>query len=226
MEAASPTRTELLARRAQVRLAESGVELLKGKREALVREFVAGLKRFAAEREAQNRAMSAAVQALLRTLAHDGRETVASVGLASRRTVEVELAQKNIWGIRVTEVATGYHPRPAGGHRFSALGSSARTEDAAQRFEEALSAVIRAAPLDRMMRRLAEEIRKTSRRVNALEQSLLPRLRAEAAAIRSVLDQREREDVFRLKRLKRKHAGRGVPAHAGPGVQPHAETAC
>ncbi len=55
------------------------------------------------------------------------------------------------------------------------------------------------------MHRLAEEIRKTTRRVNAVEQRLLPELREQVHYIRGVLDQREREDIFRLKRLKKKH---------------------
>ena len=207
MEQASPTRTELLTRRAQIRLAQQGADLLKGKREALVREFIAELKRFVAEREAMSRTLSAAVQALMRCLALDGREAVASVALAARRAVEVELEEKNIWGLRVSQASSDYHARPAGGHRYSAIGASARIEDATERFEEALESLIKVAPLDRKMRRLAEEIRKTTRRVNALEQRLLPALQSEVDYIRAVLDQREREDIFRLKRLKKKHAG-------------------
>ncbi len=206
MEQASPTRTELLTRRAQIRLAQQGVDLLKGKREALVREFITELKRFVAEREALSRTLEEAAQSLMRCLALDGREAVSSVALAARRAVEVELEEKNIWGIRVSEVSSDYHAHLAGGHRYTALGASARIEDATERFQEALEGLIKVAPLDRKMRRLAEEIRKTTRRVNALEQRLLPTLAAEVDYIRSVLDQREREDIFRLKRLKKKHA--------------------
>jgi V/A-type H+-transporting ATPase subunit D len=206
MEQASPTRTELLTRRAQIRLAQQGIDLLKGKREALVREFITELRRFTTEREALNRALGAAVQSLMRSLALDGREAVSSVALATRRAVEVELSEKNIWGIRVAEATSDYHARPAGGHRYTAIGASARIEDATERFEEALEQIIKVAPLDRKMRRLAEEIRKTTRRVNALEQRLLPSLLEQVRYIRSVLDQREREDIFRLKRLKKKHS--------------------
>jgi len=94
------------------------------------------------------------------------------------------------------------------GRRIAAilLDTSARIDESAERFEEVLAEIVRVAPLDRKMRRLAEEIRKTSRRVNALEQRLLPDLREQVRFIRSTLDQREREDVFRLKRLKKKHA--------------------
>jgi V/A-type H+-transporting ATPase subunit D len=206
LEQASPTRTELLTRRAQIRLAQQGADLLKGKREALVREFITELKRFVAEREALSRTLEEAAQSLMRCLALDGREALGSVALAARRAVEVELEERNIWGIRVSEVSSDYHARLAGGHRYTALGASARIEDATERFQEALESLIKVAPLDRKMRRLAEEIRKTTRRVNALEQRLLPTLVAEVGYIRSVLDQREREDIFRLKRLKKKHA--------------------
>ncbi len=115
----------------------------------------------------------------MRCLALDGREAVASVALAARRAVEVELEENNIWGIRVSQVTSDYHARPAGGHRDSAIGASARIEDATERFEEALESLLKVAPLDRKMRRLAEEIRKTTRRVNALEQRLLPALQSE-----------------------------------------------
>lgn len=51
---------------------------------------------------------------------------------------------------------------------------------------------------------MAEEIQRTSRRVNALENILIPRLVAERDYIRMVLEEREREDIFRLKRVKQK----------------------
>ena len=51
---------------------------------------------------------------------------------------------------------------------------------------------------------IGEEVRKVSRRINALEEYLLPRLRDEVRNIYRVLDEREREDTFRLKRIKKK----------------------
>jgi V/A-type H+-transporting ATPase subunit D len=59
------------------------------------------------------------------------------------------------------------------------------------------------------MRRVWPRRSARPRRVNALEQRLLPALQSEVDYIRAVLDQREREDIFRLKRLKKKHSARG-----------------
>jgi V/A-type H+/Na+-transporting ATPase subunit D len=204
VEQISPTRTELLTRRAQIQLARQGAELLRGKREALVREFLSELQRFVDARDALRRELLEAKQSLMRALAGDGPEAVASAGFAGRRPIQLETHTRNIWGIKVAEVHTDYTPGEPGERALPAAGTSVRIEEAAERFDATLELVLRVAPLDRKLGRLAEEIRATSRRVNALEQRLLPTLAAQVRYIRGVLDQREREDVVRLKHLKKK----------------------
>lgn len=205
MEQVNPTRTELLNRRAQIRLATQGAELLRGKREALVREFLSELPRFNQARDSMRKSLIRAKRALIRALSLDGPEAVASAGLAAGRGVTVGLEERNIWGVRVVDVSTAWRAHTAAERLYSPLDASARIDESAERFEQVLAEVLLVAPLDRKMRRLAEEIRKTSRRVNALEQRLLPELLEQVQFIRATLDQREREDVFRLKRLKKKH---------------------
>ncbi len=206
MEQISPTRSELLSRRAQIRLARQGADLLRAKREALVREFLSELQRFVDTREALSKELGLARQSLMRALAVDGTEAVLSAGLASRRAVELETSIRSIWGTKIVEVQTDYAPRMSAERGFSPEGSSARIDETAERFEAVLELLLRAAPLDRKLARLAEEIRRTSRRVNALEQRMLPALQEQVQYIRGVLDQREREDVLRLKHLKRMRA--------------------
>ena len=206
MEQTSQTRSELLVRKAQIRLAQQGAELLRGKREALVREFLSELQRFVDARDALRRELSDAKQSLMRALAIDGPEAVASAGLASRRPIELETKEHNIWGTRVVEVGTDYTPRESLERGYTTTGASVRISETAERFEAAMELILRVAPLERKLGRLAEEIRKTSRRVNALEQRLLPSLAEQVQYIRGVLDQREREDVLRLKHLKKRRA--------------------
>ncbi len=68
--------------------------------------------------------------------------------------------------------------------------------------------LLRIASRELHLARLGEEIQETSRRINALEQLLLPSLAAEAARIEAALDERDREDAVRLKRLRSKRARR------------------
>jgi len=204
MEQVSPTRTELLTRRAQVRLAEQGADMLRTKREVLIREFLKELKDFSSERDKMRTAVIKAVQSLLSAIAVDGTETISSVSSATRRPVTVELKKRNIWGASVTDVESDYSVRPSELRGYTPYTVSARIDETTERFEQVVEHAIHVAPVEHKLNVLAEHIRKTSRRVNALEQRLLPGLREQISFIRDTLDQREREDTFRLKRLKRK----------------------
>ena len=204
MEQISPTRTELLTKKSQIKLAAQGAELLRGKREALVREFLTEIRSFKAERDSMLRTLADAAQSLMLSLSIDGPEAVASAGLASRRKLEVTVGERNIWGTRVAEVSSEFAVRDPADRGYSVVGTSARVDETVERFEATVELILKVAPKQQKLARLAEEIRKTSRRVNALEQRLLPGLEEQVDYIRGVLDQREREDIFRLKRIKGK----------------------
>ncbi len=204
MEQVSPTRTELLTRRAQVRLAEQGAQMLRSKREVLIREFLKELKNFSAERDKMRSAVVKAIQSLLTAIAVDGTEALSSVSSATRQPITVELKKQNIWGAHMIDVKSDYSVRPSESRGYSPYTVSARIDETAERFEQVIEHAIHVAPAEHRLAVLAEHIRKTSRRVNALEQRLLPSLKEQISFIRNTLDQREREDTFRLKRLKRK----------------------
>jgi V/A-type H+-transporting ATPase subunit D len=87
---------------------------------------------------------------------------------------------------------------------YSLIGTSARIDEVARRFEEELNVVVEVAEREATLHRLAAEIQRTSRRVNALEHVTLPRLLAQSRLIGMILEEREREDLFRLKRVKQK----------------------
>jgi len=204
MEQVSPTRTELLTRRAQIRLAEQGAEMLKSKREVLIREFLKELKNFSSERDKMRSAVFKATQSLLTAIAVDGTETISSVSSATHRPVTVDMKKRNIWGASVVDVTSDYSVRASESRGYTSYTVSARIDETATAFEQVIEHAIQVAPVEHKLDVLAEHIRKTSRRVNALEQRLLPSLREQISFIRDTLDQREREDIFRLKRLKRK----------------------
>jgi V/A-type H+-transporting ATPase subunit D len=221
MEQVSPTRTELLTRRAQVRLAEQGAEMLRSKREVLIKEFLKELKNFSSERDKMRSAVIKAVQSLLNAIAIDGTETLSSVSSATRQPVTVELKKQNIWGASVIDVVSDYSVRASESRGYTPYTVSARIDETAERFEQVIERVIHVAPVEHKMNVLAEHIRKTSRRVNALEQRLLPGLREQIRFIRDMLDQREREDTFRLKRLKnKKNRGKNERLRENENVDP------
>ena len=82
MQQINPTRMNLLLRKAQITLAQQGVDLLKKKRDALSKEFMAGVQSFVDVKTRTLEKLDKAVASLIMSLAVDGPEHVGSAGLA------------------------------------------------------------------------------------------------------------------------------------------------
>lgn len=203
-ETVSPTRMNLLQRKSQIQLAAQGVDLLKNKRDALMKEFFELLRPLVDSREKMTGEMREAWNAFILSLAFDGQAALESAAMAAARDVSLPVKVQNIWGVLVPEAQHARWRRGLFERGYSPLTTSARLDRAAARFERFLESILEMSPLLFKVQKLGEEIRKTTRRVNALEQRVIPRLREEMDYIQSTLEQREREDVFRLKRIKQK----------------------
>jgi len=96
-------------------------------------------------------------------------------------------------------VAVAKEPQQRG---YGLIGTSSRIDEAAAAFERLLEDIIVSAEIETTMKRLLEEIEKTKRRVNALEFKVIPELKEVEAFIRLRLEEMERENIFRLKKIK------------------------
>ena len=194
----------LLARRGQLGLAVRGVDLVQKKRDALVREFFGLIHETLEARRQLNAAGQEAHMALFLAKAFDGPQEVEvlslSVPVISNARAEVE----NVWGTRVPRLEV---ERPRG-TTVSPLGVGGQTLAAQAAFRRLSEALLRVANTESRLRRIGEEIKKTARRVNALEQAVIPGIQSQIHYIQQVLDQQEQEDIFRLKRIKGKMIAR------------------
>lgn len=201
---------ELLAKKAQIALAMQGRELLEQKRTALMREFLRLADRVLAESDALQGAAAEARRALARAEAVAGTEAVRSAAMATRSELTLEVQTANVMGVRVPVIEQKRVARSVLGRGYSVATTSVTIDEAAAAFEAEVDSMIQLAESELRLRRLAAEIQRTSRRVNALEHVLIPRLIAEREYIQMALDERERADHFRLKRVKaalqRRHA--------------------
>lgn len=193
---------ELLAKKTQIGLAEQGRDLLEQKRTALMREFLREADRVLAGSDALEKSAAEARRALARAEAVAGPEAVRSAAMATRGELALEVQAANVMGVSVPVIEQKRVARSALGRGYALSGTSVTIDEAAAAFEAEVESIIRLAQSELRLTRLAAEIQRTSRRVNALEHILVPRLIAERDFIQMALDEAERADHFRLKRVK------------------------
>jgi len=94
--------------------------------------------------------------------------------------------------------------RPLEGYPYSMLGTSSKLDEAVGLMSEAVKNMVELSAAEAAIRRLAEAIAATKRRVNSLEYIVIPRIENTIRYIEMSLQEREREDFFRLKRIKKR----------------------
>jgi len=193
---------ELMKKKAQIRLAEQGRDLLREKMDALIQEFFRFLSTVSSSREELEQIAKSADHALLLAQAVDDPVTLKSAAYATRRAITIDITGKNIMGVPVPVIEKKRISKTLLERGYGIITTSGRIDETAERYEAELDLLIELAETETAMRRLGAEIQMNRRRVNALEQILIPELKSEAKYIKNAIEEREREDLFRLKKVK------------------------
>ena len=198
-----PTRSELLKIKKQIKLAKSGYSLLKKKRDGLILEFFEILKKAKTLRQELVDEYKIANEKINIARTLEGDLKVKSVAMAIKDVPDIKLTTKNIMGVRVPKIESQEIRKETMKRGYGFYNSSA-IDEAASSFEKVVEKIILAAEVETSMRKLLSEIERTKRRVNALEFVVLPRLDKVRAFIQLRLEEMERENTFRMKRIKAK----------------------
>jgi V/A-type H+-transporting ATPase subunit D len=203
MEQVNPTRMELIRKSAQIKLAEQGRDLLREKMDALIQEFFHIMEAVSKSRDELEIVANAAQRSLLTALAVDDSVTLKSASFATRKGLFLDIKGKNIMGVPVPVLEKKRVSKSVLERGYSIIGVSGRIDEAAEKFEMELDLIIVLAETETSLKRLGGEIQITRRRVNALEQIMIPELKKQKKYIKNAIDEREREDLFRLKKVKK-----------------------
>lgn len=200
----SPTRMNLLARRREIQAAAEGLVLLRAKREALMKEFFRIMEHAIAARESLTGDLKRAGLSLDTASSLLGPERLKALALGTGREGEISVTERNIWGTRFPEIET-VKPivREPWVRGYSPLGVPVAADETVTDFEKAVETLVKMTSREMRLKRVGDEIKRVTRRVNALSERVIPGLQADARFIRQTLEEREREDLFRLKHLKR-----------------------
>jgi V/A-type H+/Na+-transporting ATPase subunit D len=197
-----PTRSELINLKRKIQLSERGYKILKMKRDGLIMEFfkiLANAKDTRGELLARHQR---AVEMMALANTFEGAIGVKSAAFSVKEVPTITLRSKNIMGVVVPQIESSKVKKSLVDRGYGVLGTSTVIDETATAFEELVESIIMSAEIETTMKRLLNEIEKTKRRVNALEYKVIPELTEARDFIKMRLDEMEREELFRMKRVK------------------------
>ncbi len=197
-----PTRSELINLKRKIQLSERGYKILKMKRDGLILEFFKVLADAKDSRGGLLKKYQRAVEMMAVANTVEGAIGVKAAAFSVKEVPQITLKSKNIMGVVVPEIESSKVKKTLVERGYGVLGTSPVIDETASAFEDLVESIIESAEIETTMKRLLDEIEKTKRRVNALEYKVIPELTAARDFIKMRLDEMEREELFRMKRIK------------------------
>jgi len=195
----APTKANLFSTQTQLKFASDGRDLLQQKRDVLVMELMGVVAGFADVEEALQGSLTKARNSFLPAYILMGKEGLKRTVSSHQPDLELEMEQHNVMGIALPRIRVSVVAdlAPAG-----LLSSTGALDTTLQEMQEVLSRIGEYVEVVSTIWRLAIEVEKTQKRINALENVFIPESEQTIDWIKSVMEENDREDLFRRKLLK------------------------
>ena len=195
----APTKTKLLSMKEQLSVSQNGYELLEQKREILVMELMHMVERVKLLEQKIDELIEKAYPALKKMLMQFGGDRVEQMSSGVKYDFSIIEKSITIGGMRFPTIDVKLPEKKL---FYSFMGTSSSCDETISYFFELLKLLTDMASIRTIVWRLAGEVKKTQRRVNALDKMVIPQTQETVRYIESVLEERERENIFVLKSLK------------------------
>jgi V/A-type H+-transporting ATPase subunit D len=193
----APTKTNLIKLKYELKFARLGYELLDQKRNLLVMELLNLVDQAVEHQEGVEKALAQAYRTLESAVFGMGKLKVLSLAGAVNISNSIKLRERKVMGVALPVVETSFDDHPP---YYSPLGTSFWIDTALKNFKQTLQVMGKLAELKVSIIRLANEVKKTIRKVNALEKIAIPDLENTVNYIQNRLEENER-DMFILMKL-------------------------
>lgn len=197
---AKPTRMELSNLKKRKQVAVRGHKMMKDKRDELVRRFIVYARRNKELRDEVEHKLSLAMQSFVLARASMSGAEIEEALLYPARAASVETETMSVLSIPVPkltmETQEGYS------YPYGYATTGAELDGAVRQLAEALPKLLELAEIEKACSRLADEIEKTRRRVNALEYVMIPQFTETIRSIQMKLEENDRQNTTRLMKTK------------------------
>ncbi|MGB9812850.1 MAG: V-type ATP synthase subunit D [Thermovenabulum sp.] len=197
----APTKANLLSAQSTLEFSKKGYELLDKKRNVLIRELMSIMKRAEELQEKINKIFEEAYEALKIANITLGVNQVYEVACSIPLMEEFDILHKSVMGVEIPKIK--YEKKPLE-HYYSFYHTNTALDIALTKFYEVKYLLLELAEVEDSIFKLAIEVKRTQKRANALKNIQIPKYEKIVKVISEVLEEKEREDFFRLKTLKKK----------------------
>lgn len=199
----TPTRMELTRLKKKLITARKGHKLLKDKRDELMRQFLDLVRENMRLREHVEEGIRTANQNFVIARAGMSQAVLRTALMAPKQEVNLSITEKNVMSVSIPVFET--HTRTADMNDIYSYGYAFTSEDldeAVKSLDDILPDMLKLAETEKACQKMASEIEKTRRRVNALEHVIIPETEKNIKYITMKLDENERSSQIRLMKVK------------------------
>lgn len=195
----TPTKANLLKAKSSLEFARKGYELLDRKRTVLIREMMSLIDKATSLQEKIDREFSLAYEALKLANITMGTEAVEEISKSIAKEEDFTILFNSVMGVETPMIK-----RPAASFttEYGFFRTNPAFDKAVLKFRDIKEIIYELAEVENSVYKLAMEIKKTQKRANALDKIQIPRYATTIKYIEEVLEEKEREDFFRLKKVK------------------------
>ena len=197
---AKPTRMELSNLKKRKTVAVRGHKMMKDKRDELVRRFIIFARRNREMREEVERKLTLAMKSFVLARASMSYAEIEEALLYPARAASVETGSESVLSIPVPKLKL--ETQEGFTYPYGYATTSAELDGAVQQLAEVLPLMLELAEIEKSCSRLADEIEKTRRRVNALEYFMIPQFTETIRSIQMKLEENDRQSTTRLMKTK------------------------
>jgi len=197
----APTKANLMSAQSALDFSKKGYELLDKKRNVLIREVMALMDRAQEIQQKAQAIFREAYEALQTANITLGISQVYEVAKSIPLATDFKILTRSVMGVEIPEVK--YEKQELDNY-YSFYNTNTALDVALTKFHEVKYLLYELAEIEASVYKLATEIKRTQKRANALQNIQIPKYEDMVKNISEVLEEKEREDFFRLKVLKKK----------------------
>ncbi len=203
--AVNPTRMELLKLRRRLVVARRGHKLLKDKLEGLIKEFMNVAHEYRKLRQMIDDELPYVMKLFVLAEITSSRKITENALESVRQELDIIVEPVRMMGVRIKKLDIRYGEVTG---RYSLVHTSPELDIAISRLRDFLPKLLAMSETEDKVRRMASEVEKTRRRVNALEHSFIPRIEETIRFITSKLEETERSTTSALMKIKAQRLAR------------------